>query len=71
MAQRLVHQVVQVLAPGCVPVFLTDGYKDYLTALLTHYGQWVQPARRQPTGPLPTPRWMPRPQLLYAHGVPT
>src|SRR2546427_722963 len=24
MAQRVVHQVVQVVAPGCVPVFLTD-----------------------------------------------
>src|SRR5882762_9808921 len=27
MAQRVVHQVVQVLAPGCVPLFLTDGFK--------------------------------------------
>jgi hypothetical protein len=27
MAQRIVHQVVQVLAPGCVPLFLTDGFK--------------------------------------------
>jgi len=25
MAQCVVHQVVQVLAPGCVPLFLTDG----------------------------------------------
>src|SRR5262249_58630283 len=25
MAQRVVHQLVQVLAPGCVPLFLTDG----------------------------------------------
>src|SRR5712664_2567728 len=24
MAQRVVHQVMQVLAPGCVPLFLTD-----------------------------------------------
>ena len=46
MAQRLVHQVVQVVAPGCVPLLLTDGFKEYTTALLTHYGQWVQPARR-------------------------
>src|SRR5439155_17766731 len=45
MAQRVVHQVVQVLAPGCVPLFVTDGFKAYTTALLTHYGQWVQPAR--------------------------
>jgi IS1 family transposase len=71
MAQRVVHQVVQVLAPGCVPLFLTDGFKEYATALLTHYGQWVQPARRQATGPLPKPRWRPLPQLLYAQVVKT
>jgi hypothetical protein len=71
MAQRLVHQVVQVLAPGCVPLFLTDGFTDYLTALLTHYGHWLQPPRRQATGPAPKPRWMPLPQLLYAQVVKT
>jgi IS1 family transposase len=71
MAQRLVHQVVQVLAPGCVPLFLTDGFKEYTTALLTHFGQWVQPERRQATGPAPKPRWMPLPQLLYAQVIKT
>jgi transposase-like protein len=64
MAQRVIHQVVQVLAPDCAPLFLTDGFKEYMTALLTHYGQWVQPPRRQAKGPLPKPRWMPLPQLL-------
>jgi len=53
MAQGVVHQVVQVLAPDCVPWFLIDGFKAYATALLTHDGQWVQPARRQATGPKP------------------
>jgi transposase-like protein len=38
MAQGVVHQVAQVLVPGCVPLFLTDGLKDYATALLTHFG---------------------------------
>jgi hypothetical protein len=71
MAQRVVHQVVQVLAPGCVPLFLTDGLRKYLTALLAHYGHWVQPERRQAQGPLPKPRWMPLPQLLYAQVVKT
>ena len=71
MAQRLVHHVVQVLAPDCVPLFLTDGFKEYATALLSHFGQWVQPSRRQTTGPLPKPRWMPLPQLLYAQVVKT
>ena len=64
LAQRVVHQVAQVLAPDCVPLFLTDGFREYLTALLTHYEQWVQPAGRQATGPHPKPRWMPLPQLL-------
>jgi hypothetical protein len=69
MAQRVVHQVVQVLAPGCVPLFVTDGLKEYGTALLAHFGSWHQPERRQATGPLPKPRWMPLPALLYAQVV--
>ena len=71
MAQRLVHQVGEVLAPDCVPLFLTDGFTAYTTALLTHFGHWVQPERRQATGPAPKPRWMPLPQLLYAQVVKT
>ena len=66
MAQRIIHQVVQVLAPGCVPLFLTDGLKEYRTALLSHFGTWVQPERRQAKGPVPKPRWRPRPELLSA-----
>jgi len=64
MAQRVVHQVTEVLASSCVPLFLTDGLKDYATALLTHYGYWRQPERRQDKGPMPKPRWMPLPALL-------
>src|SRR5499427_8838940 len=45
MAQCVVHQVAEVLAPDCAPLFLTDGFREYLTALLTHYGSWVQPPR--------------------------
>ena len=29
MAQHVVHQVTQVLASDCVPLFLTDGFKEY------------------------------------------
>jgi hypothetical protein len=64
MAQGVVHQVAQVLAPGCVPLLLTDGLKEYAMALLTHFGYWVQPPRRQATGPAPKPRWMAVPPLL-------
>jgi len=71
MAQRVVHQVVQVLAPDCVPLLLTDGVRESLTALLTPYGHWLQPPRRQATGPAPKPRWLPLPQLRYAQVVKT
>jgi hypothetical protein len=71
MAQRFVHHVAQVLAPDCAPLFVTDGFRAYLTALLTHYGHWVQPERYQARGPGPKPRWMPLPQLLYAQVIKT
>jgi transposase-like protein len=71
MAQCVVHQVAQMLAPDCVPLFLTDGFREYLTALVTHFGHWVQPPRRQARGSAPKPRWMPLPVLLYAHVVKT
>jgi hypothetical protein len=45
------------------------GLKDYGTALLTHCGDWMQPQRRQAKGPMPKPRWMPLPALLYAQVV--
>src|SRR5215468_10799976 len=71
LAQRVVHHVAQVLAPDCAPLFLTDGFREYVTALLTHYGHWVHPPRQRPQGPAPKPRWMPLPQLLYAQVVKT
>jgi len=71
MAQAVLHQIAQLLAPGCVPLFLSDGYPHYLTAIVTHFGHWVQPPRRQATGPVPKPRWMPLPELLYAQVVKT
>jgi hypothetical protein len=71
MAQHFVHHVVQVLAPECVPLFLTDGFREYATALLTHYGHWVQGPRRQAKGPRPKPRWMPLPKRLDAQVMKT
>src|SRR5262245_42692216 len=66
MAQAVLHQIAQLVAPGCVPLFLSDGYAHYLTAIVTHFGHWVQSPRRQARGPAPKPPWMPLPQLLYA-----
>lgn len=71
MAQQFVHLVVRRLASGCWPLFLSDGFKDYGTALLTHFGQWLQPPRRQLKGPLPKPRWCAHPRLRYAQVIKT
>jgi IS1 family transposase len=69
MAQAMLHQIAEVLAPGCVPLFLSDGNPSYLPAIVAHFGHWVQPPRRQPRGPAPKPRWMPLPELLYAQVI--
>jgi hypothetical protein len=69
LAQRVVHQVAQRLAPDCIPMFLSDGFREYLPAILGHFGVWVAPERRQDKGPMPKRRWMPLPQLLYAQVV--
>jgi transposase-like protein/IS1 family transposase len=69
MAQRVLHQLVQVLAPDCVPLFLTAGFNEYKTAILAHFGHWMHPERRRDKGPMPKPRWMPLPELLYAQVV--
>ena len=70
MAQCVVHQVAQVLAPDCVPRFLTDGFQG------VHHG--VADAFRltgcslravRPKAPRRKPRWMPLPQLLYAQVI--
>jgi len=69
MAQLVVQPVAQVLAPACAPLFVTDGFKDYMMALLTHYGRWVQPEHKRGHGPAPQPRWMPQPGRRYAQVV--
>jgi hypothetical protein len=40
--QSLVHQLVQQLAPGVIPLFLPDGERSFETSLLSHYGHWGQ-----------------------------
>jgi len=71
MAQRVLHQVAHCLAPDGVPLFLSDGFKDYLPAILTHFGCWSHPKRHHAKGPAPQPRWRTRPELLYAQVIKT
>jgi IS1 family transposase len=64
MAQQLVHCVVSVLAPGVVPMFVTDQLAAYTKALLTHFGHWVERISERSGRVLR--RWMPDERLRYA-----
>ena len=39
MPQRVGQQMAQVLAPDCAPLFLTDGFREYLTAWVRAYDE--------------------------------
>jgi IS1 family transposase/transposase-like protein len=68
-AQLLIHLIAGLLAPGCIPLFMSDQWAPYATALLTHFGHWVPVPRRYPRGRRPKPRWQPLPGLQYAQVV--
>lgn len=68
-AQLLIHAIACLLAPGCVPLFISDQWVAYATALLTHFGHWVEVPRRHRLGRSPKPRWLPLPDLQYAQVV--
>ena len=59
LAYALIHALSQVLAPGCLPVFTSDGLNLYFYALTAHFGQWfIDPT----TGKT---RWQVACDLLY------
>lgn len=68
-AQLLIHAIAGLLAPGCMPLFVSDQWAAYGQALLTHFGHWVEVPRRYARGRKPKPRWLPLPQLQYAQVV--
>ena len=38
MAHLLIHSLRQILAPGCLPLFTSDGLNMYFYALTAHFG---------------------------------
>ena len=63
MANRVVHRLKETLALGCLPVFTTDGLRQYFYALTAHWGQWVmQEGKRKP-------QWQVSPGLLYGQVI--
>jgi IS1 family transposase/transposase-like protein len=61
MAHRVIHSLRQILAPGCLPVFTSDGLNVYFYALTAHFGQWLQMGRRGRHGR----RWQVAAGLIY------
>jgi IS1 family transposase len=45
-AHMVIHFLRQILAPGCIPLFTSDGLNLYFYALTAHFGQWFQVVRR-------------------------
>jgi len=39
-AHTVVHSLRHILAPGCLPLFTSDGLNLYFYALTAHFGQW-------------------------------
>ena len=57
--------MIHRLAPGQLPLFLTDGEPSFESALLGHFGQWgevTQDGQRHR-------RWLPLPELEYVQVV--
>ncbi len=61
MAHRLIHSLRQKLAPGCLPLFTSDGLNLYVYAITAHFGQWLTLAGRGRH----VRRWQVAPRLIY------
>jgi len=46
MAHQLIHSLRQILAPGCLPIFTSDGLNLYFYALTAHFGHWIEADRQ-------------------------
>jgi len=46
MAHLFIHSLRYSLAPGCLPLFTSDGLNLYFYALTAHFGRWLLVSRR-------------------------
>lgn len=40
-AHTVIHSLRELLAPGCIPIFTSDGLNLYFYALTAHFGHWL------------------------------
>jgi transposase-like protein/IS1 family transposase len=60
-AHSVIHSLRRILAPGCFPLFTSDGLNLYFYALTAHFGHWLQVHRRGRKAL----RWQVAPELIY------
>ena len=58
MAHVVLHQLAQLVAPGCVPLFVSDGYSHYLPAIVAHF--WPLGAAASASGHRPGAHFLAR-----------
>jgi transposase-like protein/IS1 family transposase len=46
-AMVFIHDLVLRLAEGWVPLFTSDGLRQYFWALTAHFGRWIRPPRKR------------------------
>jgi hypothetical protein len=46
MAHTVIHPLRRSLAPGCLPLFTSEGLNLYFYALTAHFGHWLRMGRR-------------------------
>jgi transposase-like protein len=61
LAHVLIHSLRESLAPGCLPLFTSDGLNLYFYALTAHFGQWLAGSCRRRN----VRRWQVEPRLIY------
>jgi transposase-like protein/IS1 family transposase len=61
MAHTVIHSLRELLAPGCIPLFTSDGLNLYFYALTAHFGQWLTFCCRGHH----VRRWQVAPRLIY------
>ena len=66
---NLLLERVHHVSDGTIPFFTSDQLAAYPSALLSTYGQWVQPERNGNRGAQPKPRQVAPDNLLYAQVV--
>jgi hypothetical protein len=61
MAHRVIHSLRLLLAPGCLPLFTSDGLNLSFYALTAHFGTWREEKRRGRN----VRRWQVAASLIY------